>query len=507
MRKEIQLRDYQLAGIQDARDRIKNGARSVMFYLSTGGGKSLCIAHLLMSSYEKGAAAYVIVDRRVLVEQISATLDEYGIPHGVAMSGHWRYRPSERIQVASTQTLEARGFFPGAKLLLIDEAHIQRESVKKLMESRKDLIVVGFSATPTTPGLSKSFDCVVSVVTTNQLISDGWLVMPTFYAAKSPDMTGAKLVAGEYSDKEVTQRGLKIIGDVVQEWVDKTNQHFGGPVKTICFSSSVDHGAAICEAFQASGYNFQQISDKDTNDERRRALIDEFKKADSSIVGLVSCEALTRGFDVPDILCGIGARPYRKSFSSHIQQIGRVMRPHPGKSEAIWLCHSMNALRFWNDMQSLFANGVTELKEGGADTARKEPTERERKNLTCSACGHILPPRVPACPACGHERPRRNLVETVPGQLVLINGKHVPATGRHAYLAEPNKVWRQLCYIATERKPGDMEAARRWAEANYRKLYGEFAHRRFDNTDPLPPCPELVGKIRSEQIRWARRAG
>src|SRR3546814_10004222 len=117
-----------------------------------------------------------------------------------------------------------------------------------------------------------------------------------------------------------------------------------------------DWSSDVCSSdlFQGAGFNFQQISYKSGSDEDRKDLIEEFRKSNSSIQGLVSCEVLTKGFDVKDVMCGISARPYRKSLSSHVQQLGRVMRPAPGKTFALWLDHSGNYLRFNNDTQELF---------------------------------------------------------------------------------------------------------------------------------------------------------
>src|SRR5690606_16724047 len=184
---------------------------------------------------------------------------------------------------------------------------------------------------------------------------------------------------------EIEERGLDIIGDIVSEWQNKTEKHFGGPVKTIVFSATVAHGEELCRQFNAAGFNFQQISYKDGGDEHRRALIAEFRKPDSVIHGLISCEVFTKGFDVEDVLCGISARPYRKSLSSHIQQMGRVMRRAPGKDYGLWLDHSGNCLRFRDDTQSIFQDGVSTLDDGKMeDKARKEPTEKERAELRCS---------------------------------------------------------------------------------------------------------------------------
>jgi hypothetical protein len=250
------------------------------------------------------------------------------------------------------------------------------------------------------------------------------------------------------------------------------------------------------------GYNFQQISYRDKGDERRRELIAEFRKENSEIHGLVSCEVFTKGFDVPDILCGISARPYRKSFSSHIQQLGRVMRPSPGKKDALWLCHSGNLLGFSEDMFDLFANGVRGLEDGARDAkVRKEPTPREKEKFACS-CGYLLTAGVMRCPACGKERSRLSLVENVDGEMVALTHTEpkIPS-----YLADRDAVWRQISYHALERKKGDAAAAKRFALAQYKNIFKAWPDSEFSETNVEPPHPQLVRKVQQGLIAWAKR--
>lgn len=338
MPEPITLRDYQQAAVEGLREGYRNGHRAQVLGIPTGAGKTIIAAYLLGQTQQKGRRAAFVVDRVSLVDQTSAVLDRYGIDHGVVQANHWRRRGHELIQVCSAQTIEKRGFFPELDLLVVDECHEVRTQTKELIQARQDIRVLGLSATPFSKGLGELYSNLVNVCSTNELIAAGFLVPVRMYAAVSPDMNGAKVVAGEWSDKEIEKRGTKIVGDIVSEWVDKTMQHFGGPVKTVVFSATVAHGDELCRQFNAAGYEFHQISYKDGDDDHRRELIEEFRKPDSSIHGLISCEVFTKGFDVPDVLCGISARPYRKSLSSHIQQLGRVMRPSPGKDYALWLC-------------------------------------------------------------------------------------------------------------------------------------------------------------------------
>lgn len=496
------LRDYQMEAVDRLRDGLRQGHRSQILCSPTGSGKTLVAAFLMSETAKKMRRVAFLVDRIVLCDQTSAVLDSYQIDHGILQSGSWRFRPHERVQVCSAQTLEKRGFFPELDLLIVDEAHCVRKQTADLIKNRTDFKVLGLTATPFTKGLGNLYTNIVNVTTTNKLVEQGHLVPLKIYAAKAADMTGAKVVAGEWAESEIEERGTVIIGDIVKEWVDKTQLHFGGPAKTICFSATVAHGEEICRQFQEAGFNFQQISYKDTNDERRRELIEEFRKSDSGIHGLVSCEIFTKGFDVPDIACGIAARPYRKSFSSHIQQLGRVMRPAPGKSFALWLCHAGNALRFLSDTTELFEAGVPALNDGALDAkARKEPDEEEKKKFACS-CGFMLPAGATRCPACGKERKTISLVETVDGEMFALNHAK-PDTAE--YLKDRDAVWRQIVHHALERKGGDVAAAERFAKAQYRNLFGAWPRHAMRNIEPEPASPELVRKIQQQIIRWAKR--
>ena len=157
--------------------------------------------------------------------------------------------------------------------------------------------------------MKEVYDFVVNPTTTNRQIEEGFLVPLKIYSCIAADMTGAATSGGEWTDTEIETRGQVIVGDIVQTWIKQTNAHFGGAAKTIVFTATVVHGADIVKAFSLAGFNFVQISYLDANQERRDEIIREFKKAESSIHGLVSCGVLTRGFDVTDVKVGIMAKP------------------------------------------------------------------------------------------------------------------------------------------------------------------------------------------------------
>jgi hypothetical protein len=95
---------------------------------------------------------------------------------------------------------------------------------------------------------------VVGATPTGDLIEKGWLVPLKVYVAKEIDMTGVTKRAGEWKAEDVTERGIKIVGDVVHEWHKKTYEIFGKPVKTIVFCAGVEHGRELVKQFNEAGW-------------------------------------------------------------------------------------------------------------------------------------------------------------------------------------------------------------------------------------------------------------
>jgi len=411
----LKLRDYQEAALDMLREAFKAGHQAVTLYLATGGGKTEIAIAMLHACKVKGTRAAMLLDRIVLCDQTSQRLDKYGIDHGVLQSGHWRYRPNEMIQVCSAQTIEKRGSFPGLSLLIIDEAHQSRAQTIEFIQNNPHIKVIGLTATPFTKGMGSVYSHVVSPITTKKLVDAGSLVPLRVFISKEIDMTGAKKVAGEWSQAEATSRGKKITGDIVAEWIKKTHEIFGKPEKTIVFCAGVDHGVDLQAKFREQGYNFVSISYKD-DDQFKKDVIEDFNKPDSDIVGLIATDILTKGFDSPAVRIGVSARPFTKSLSSHIQQMGRVMRTYPGKDFGLWLDHSGNYIRFREDWEDVFENGVSELDDG-KEKSKKEPDEKEKKDSKCPACGALWPRGSDTCTNCGHVRERKSAVVSVPGQM------------------------------------------------------------------------------------------
>lgn len=487
---DLQLFDYQEAILGKLRQGFIEGHRAQMLVAPTGAGKTEMAMELLEAAAHKGNRAAMILDRIVLCNQTSERLDKYGIGHGVMQSGHWRYRPHELIQVCSAQTLEKRGSLPHTKLLIVDEAHNTRRQTIEFIKNNPHIKVVGLSATPFTKGLGQTYTNVVSAISTGELVQRGRLAPLRVFIAKEIDMTGAAKVAGEWSSKDAESRGMQITGDVVSEWVKKTHEIFGGPRKTVVFASGVAHAADLAQKFGEAGYNFISLSYKD-DDEFKAEVIRDFSKPDTSIHGLIATDILTKGFDVPDVMIGVSARPFSKSLASHVQQMGRVMRSHKSKEFALWLCHSGNYLRFLEDWEDVYANGVNEIDEG-KEKPRKEKTQAEKEAAKCPKCNAFWPGRADTCACCGFMRARRNEVIVNPGELEEL------ATGQNVKdHATKQSFYSQLLTLASDRGYSDG-----WVAHKYKEKFTVWP-RGLDRVAE-PVSIEVARWVKSRQIAWAK---
>ena len=476
----LTLRPYQEETLDALRKGFASGKTRQVLYAPTGAGKTEMAIALLNATQQKGNRSAMLLDRIVLCDQTSTRLQSYGIEHGVLQSGHWRYRPYELIQVCSAQTLERRDDFPELKLLIIDEAHTTRKKTMDYINANPDVKVIGLTATPFTKGMGKVYDNVISTVTTRDLVQQKVLVPLKVYIAKEIDMDGAKKVAGEWSQDEVTSRGLKITGDIVAEWINKTQEVFGGARKTIVFCAGVAHGEDLVKKFKEAGYNFISISYRE-DDEYKKKVIQDFSKPDTDIDGLIATDILTKGFDVPDVMVGVSARPFSKSLSSHIQQMGRVMRGNEDKEYALWLDHSGNYLRFREDWDDVFENGVSKLDDS-KEKAKKEPTQKEKQEAKCPRCHAFWAFSSDICGACGYIRERKNKVEAVAGTMQEL--------GVSPTMASKQEFWSMMQWYVRYNGWNDKRAL-----ATYKEKFGTWP-KGLSNT-PLPPnadCTKYINK-------------
>jgi DNA repair protein RadD len=474
----LKLFDDQLAGVDGLREGFAAGHRCQLLYAGTGMGKTELAIAMMEASAIKGNRSAMILDRRNLVNQTSERLDKYKIDHGVMMAGSARVRMYEKIQICSAQTLEKRGAASNFQVLFVDEAHQMRSETKRFIANNPHIRVVGLSATPLTKGLGKIFTRVVCPTTTSVLVSSGRLVMPTIYCAREIDMDGAKKVAGEWSADDVGERATKITGDIVATWIEKTTHNV--------HCASVAHGAELAQKFADAGFNFVAISYKD-DEQFKEDCYREFSKPDSKIMGLIAVDMLTKGFDCADVLCSVMARPFSKSVSSIIQQLGRVMRSAKGKTHCILIDHAGNFFRHGEQIFEILENGIKELDDG-AEKSAKEKSMKEKEACKCPKCSAFL--RGDSCP-CGWVRQMRSKVQQVAGTVEEFERSAIAKAERQDFYSQLLGYAESSGYA-----PG-------WAAHKFKEKFDSFPDGL--KKTPVECGPKVASYVRSRQIAWGNR--
>ena len=290
-------RKFQIESHEKLRVGFRAGHKNQILMAPTGAGKTYLGLRICNEAIQRGKKAVFLCDRTTLINQTSEVADRYGMyNHGIIQAKHWRRRSDELLQIASVQTIAKRQFWPQVDVLVIDEAHSAYKAWTEFAMTT-GATVIGLSATPFTMGLGKIFSNIVNATTMHELTQEGVLVPMRIFSCQKPDMTGAETKGGEWTDKAAEERELKIVGDVVSDWIK-----FGDNRKTIVFGATIKHCEELCRQFIEQGVMAAVFTSETTTTERKH-LLEEYRKPTSHLKILISVEALAKGFDVPDVGC------------------------------------------------------------------------------------------------------------------------------------------------------------------------------------------------------------
>jgi superfamily II DNA or RNA helicase len=396
------LRSYQIQAIASLRVAVMQTPR-VILVMPTGSGKTVVFSEICRLANEKGRKVLILVHRRELVTQASDKLTKAGVKHGIIAAG---FDPSDQpVQVASVQTLIRRlnsgSFTPD--LIIIDEAHhAVAGSWDKIISHFTDAKIVGVTATPSRldgRGLGSHFSTLVSGPSVEQLTKLGFLSPHRVFAPPViADLRNVKTRAGDYANDQLSQAMDRptITGDAIGHY-----RRLADGLPAIAFCCSIAHAESVCKAFNAAGYRAKLVTGKMKMEERDEAISG---LADGRTQVLCSVDVVSEGTDVPAVSAAILLRP-TQSEALYLQQVGRILRPQPGKV-AIVLDHVGSTLKhgFVDDVRAWSLNSKPKRKKND------EPAPSVRQ---CPMCFAAFKPQ-PVCPMCGHEfpvKPKRQLTQ------------------------------------------------------------------------------------------------
>lgn len=408
------LRPYQERAVNEILACIER-RRHTLFALPTGGGKSVVLAAVCRAAVAHlHGEVWLFAHRRELIRQLSEHLTAAGLPdHGIISPEY--PLTSDPVQVCSIDTVRARfgslcDRMERVGLMIIDEAHhASSASYSLAMQGARNAIRLGCTATPFRydgKPLGEMFDEPVRGPGPAELETMGYLAPVRVIAPPAKvNLAGVKKRMGDFVTAQI-ERAVNT-DEVTQAAIIAYAQHCGG-VPTIAYCTTVRHAEDCARAFAAAGWSVAVIEGTMAKRDRDRAILG-LARGDHQVLFSVDC--VSEGVDVPVVGAGLSLRP-TASTGLFLQQIGRLRRIYPGKTEAIWLDivgnwsrHGMpNADRPWS-----LTDGVKGLERAVAAVRR------------CGSCHHVCERGPERCPSCGRKYPVRIVRPGAPDEAALFS--------------------------------------------------------------------------------------
>lgn len=410
------LRDYQHAGVAAIRAEYARGHRRVLYVLPTGGGKTMMFSHITSEAAKRRKRVWVLSHRVELIDQISASLEQFGTKHGFIAAGYLDI-PRAMVQVAGVFTVAKRLHkVAPPDLIVVDEAHHATNSTTwgKILAAFPKASVLGVTATPCRldgTGLRECFDTLVLGPSVADLTARGYLVPLKAYAPALVSTEGLHTRAGEFIASELAERAdnSTVTGDAVAHYKRLAD---GKPAVAFCVS--VEHARHVAQSFSEAGIPAFSV-DGTMDRGLRHRTVQAFVQGHLRV--LTSCDLVSEGFDVPRVEVGISLRP-TQSEGLWLQQVGRILRPFAGKPHAILLDHAGNIAR----------HGLPEDARGwsldGREDADRRSDQQELPDIRvriCVKCYAAVKGAARLCPECGTAFPvAARTVDTEAGELVEV---------------------------------------------------------------------------------------
>lgn len=359
------LRPYQERAISDLRAQYVNGRKSVCLVLPTGAGKTVAAAEIIRLTVARRGRVLFLVHRQELLSQSVSKLEQAGVTDlRIIQAGTDLGSRAAPVAVASIPTLTRwTERQPEASLVIIDECHhVVAKTWRRLADHYSGSTILGLTATPQRADgkpLGDIFDSIVVGATVQELIDLGHLAP---VRVQGPPLNlGSRTIAMTPADAYAK---------------------YANGQRAVVFCSTVEESERIAASMPVPS---AVVSGAMSNSERAQILGD-FRAGKIRVIANVF--VLTEGWDDPGAaVCILNRNPGHAGV--YLQMCGRVMRPHPDKTEAliIDLCGST-------------------LIHGRPDADRVysldgKAIDHDRKLIKqCPACGAVFEGTSRECPEC-----------------------------------------------------------------------------------------------------------
>lgn len=367
------LFSYQSAGIARVQSAYRSGARSVLFQMPTGSGKShAAIEGIIAPSVAHGRSVIFCAHLEEILDDAAGRIRDAGLTVSVVKSGR-KTGGSAQVSVCSTPTLarmmERGEALPSADRIILDEAHRAASSTNRAILSHyrdQGALVLGLTATPSRGDGQPldEFDRLVCGPTVRELVAWGNLVPARVWAP------------GKVLDKGVARDPVEL---VTSECMDR---------RCVIFAPDGAAAVQIARHLNVAGYSTETVLDG-TPGETRRGV--RARLASGETRGIVTVRAVVEGFDAPCLDCAILCGAFT-TIAPWLQAIGRVVRAHPGKREA--LVYDLRGAVYLHGLPEDDRAWSLEGEQG------RSTADRVAGLRTCKSCHAVFEPKT-RCPRCG----------------------------------------------------------------------------------------------------------
>lgn len=350
----VKLRSYQEIGIRkifEAWDPNRLNLMNVLFQMPTGTGKTTVFSEIVRKAHLKKKKVLIVVHRTELVEQIAERLAQFQVDVGI-ISANIKSAPEHDVQVATVQTLSRR-IYPPADIVIIDECHHSKANTyKKLWDIYPTARFLGVTATPVRingEGFDDLFDILIPLGKLSDFFRNNYLAPIKHLVCSVPDLSNVRQKMRDYDIQML--RNVMLDNSLMANLVESYKKFTPGK-KAIVFAVDIEHSKEIVERYEHAGISAAHL-DATTPKQLRKQILKKFKEGECLVLSNV--DIVSEGFDVPDCEVVQLARP-TKSLVLYLQQVGRCMRPAPGKQHGyvldnagLWLEHGLSYIdRDWS---------------------------------------------------------------------------------------------------------------------------------------------------------------
>lgn len=352
------LRPYQTEAKAAVRTAFTSGLRRVGVGLPTGTGKTVIFTSMAYDTFAKGNTVIVLVHRDTLVGQAYKKLLAAGIPEGkIGVVKASKNEVDAPVIVASIHTLrnpERMRQIKPPTLTIVDEAHVSVSPTYRAYYEHIDAFggrtfVVGFTATwmrNDRNGLGDVYQRVVFKRSIKWAVKNGFLVRPEAIqygpsgANSKPDvdLSNVRTIGGnpesasygDYNEKDLQE--VVMIDDLLDTVVKGYHELASGQ-PAVLFAPTQTSTRYFLDGLRDSGVPVAEVLAGTTGAARQWAFA-AFDAGSTHVLG--TCTALAEGWDCPRCAVALMVRPTRSPLM-FIQQVGRILRPWPGKSRGLVL--------------------------------------------------------------------------------------------------------------------------------------------------------------------------